>query len=136
AEGGLLSTVCLMAVPLALFLGKHGKLVPKLPMMNLAYGGVAILAIATAFGTYERSALVGMIILAIYMFLRSRRKVLFGTVIGLAFVVVLGFMAASWQARISTIDQYKTESSALTRLLIWQWTLGFSATHPFGGGFD
>ncbi len=61
AEGGLLSTVCLMAVPLALFLGKHGRLVPKLPMMNVAYGGIALLAVATAFGTYERSALVGMV---------------------------------------------------------------------------
>lgn len=136
SEGGLLSTICLMAVPLALFLGKHGKLIPKLPMMNVAYGGIAILAIATAFGTYERSALIGMVVLAIYMFLRSRRKLLFGSIIGLAFMIILGFMATSWNARISTINDYATESSAMTRLLIWRWTLGFSATHPFGGGFE
>jgi len=41
-----------MAVPLALFLGKHGKLIPRLPMMHLAYGGIAILAVVTAIGTY------------------------------------------------------------------------------------
>jgi putative inorganic carbon (HCO3(-)) transporter len=136
AEGGYLSTVCLMAVPLALFLGKHGQLIPRLPMMNLAYAGVAILAVVTAIGTYERSALVGMVILGLYMFIRSRRKLMFGTLIVVAAVAVVMLSAQSWNARVSTIEQYKTESSALTRLLIWQWTLGFASSHPFGGGFD
>jgi hypothetical protein len=49
--------------PLVLFLGKHGELIPRLPMMNIAYGAVAILAIVTALGTYERSALIGLVIL-------------------------------------------------------------------------
>jgi hypothetical protein len=48
---------------LVLFLGKHGELIPRLPMMNIAYGAVAILAIVTALGTYERSALIGLVIL-------------------------------------------------------------------------
>jgi putative inorganic carbon (HCO3(-)) transporter len=136
AEGGLLSTVCLMAVPLALFLGKHGKLVPRLPMMKAAYGFIALLAVATSFGTYERSALVGMVVLGMYMFVRSRQKLLFGTLIGVAALGLIAFSAQSWNARISTIDQYATEGSALTRILMWQWTLGFTASHPFGGGFD
>jgi putative inorganic carbon (hco3(-)) transporter len=136
AEGGYLSTVCLMAVPLALFLGKHGKLVPRLPMMHLAYGGIAILAVVTAIGTYERSALVGMVILGFYMFLRSRRKVVFGGLIALVAIAVVVLAAKTWEARVSTIDQYATESSALTRILMWQWTLGFASSHPFGGGFD
>jgi probable O-glycosylation ligase (exosortase A-associated) len=136
AEGGYLSTVCLMAVPIALFLGKHGKLVPRLPMMNLAYGGVAVLAVATAIGTYERSALVGMVVLGFYMFIRSRRKLVFGALIAVAAVAVIVLAAKSWDARVSTINQYDKESSALTRLLMWQWTLRFAASHPFGGGFD
>jgi probable O-glycosylation ligase (exosortase A-associated) len=136
AEGGYLSTVCLMAVPMALFLGKHGKLVPRLPLMHLAYGCVAILAVVTAIGTYERSALIGMVVLGFYMFIRSRRKLLFGSLIAVAAIVVIVLAAKSWEARISTIDQYNKEGSALTRLLMWQWTLGFAASHPFGGGFD
>jgi putative inorganic carbon (hco3(-)) transporter len=136
AEGGYLSTVCLMAVPLALFLGKHGKLIPRLPMMHLAYGGIAMLALVTAIGTYERSALVGMVMLGLYMFIRSRRKLLFGSLIAVAAIAVVVLAAKSWDARVSTIDQYNTESSALTRLLMWKWTLGFAAAHPFGGGFD
>lgn len=136
AEGGQLSTVCLMAVPLALFLGKHGQLIPRLPMMGLAYGGVAILAVVTAIGTYERSALVGMVVLGIYMFVRSRRKLAFGIFAGLLTVAIIVLAAKSWNARVSTIGEYSADSSAMTRILMWQWTLGYAAVHPFGGSFD
>ena len=67
AEGGLLSTVCLMAVPLAVYLSRHSQLIPRTIVVSVAYWFMAGLAIVTAIGTYERSALVGIIILAIYM---------------------------------------------------------------------
>jgi putative inorganic carbon (HCO3(-)) transporter len=136
AEGGQLSTVCLMAVPLALFLGKHGKLIPRLPMMNIAYAGVAALAVVTALGTYERSALVGLVVLGAYMFFRSRRKFLYILVVGALSVVIIVKMASSWDERVSTITDYATEGSALTRILVWQWTLGYVSSHPLGGSFD
>ncbi len=136
AEGGFLSTACLMAVPLALFLGKHGVLIPRLPMMNLAYAGVAGLAVVTAIGTYERSALIGLVVLGVYMFLRSQRKILFGTVLAVVAVAVIYGTAESWSSRASSIVDYSTENSALTRILIWQWTLGYVAVHPLGGSFN
>ena len=135
AEGGFLSTVCLMAVPLALYLGKHGQLIPRLPMMPLAYAGVAILAVATAIGTQERSALVGLAAVAFYMFLRSRRKILYVLVAGAAGVVLLSLTAGNLD-RAHTIREYQTEGSALTRILVWQWTLNYVASRPFGGSFD
>src|SRR5580658_2394072 len=99
AEGGQLSCVCLMAVPLALFLGKHGQLIPRLPFMNLAYGGVAILAVVTALGTYERSALIGLVVLGLYMFMRSRRKFVFALLAGCVVTAVILGTAGSWNAR-------------------------------------
>jgi probable O-glycosylation ligase (exosortase A-associated) len=136
AEGGLLSTVCLMAVPLALFLGRHSLLMPKLKIMPLAYFGVAALAVVTAIGTFERSALIGLLVLGAHMFVRSRRKAWF-----LVAAVAMGSIAfaatsSKWTNRISTIQDYQTENSAFTRILVWRWTLGFAATHPLGGGFN
>ncbi len=61
AEGGLLSTCCLMAVPLAFYLAAHSQLIPKLKILPLAYWAIAILSIVTAIGTYERSALLGLV---------------------------------------------------------------------------
>jgi putative inorganic carbon (HCO3(-)) transporter len=136
AEGGFLSTACLMAVPLALFLGKHGQLIPRLPMMNLAYLGVAVLAVCTAIGTYERSALIGLVVLGLYMFFRSRRKFLFAMLAGVAVTVIILGTANTWNARVSTIGQYSTEGSALTRIMVWKWTLSYVSTHPLGGSFD
>ena len=136
AEGGYLSTVCLMAVPLALYLGKHGKLMPNLRIMPLAYAGVALLALITAIGTYQRSALIGLGVLGLYMFMRSRRKLLFGAIALMVGVIVAGIAMDSWSNRGATMADYKTESSALIRVLVWKWTLGYVTTHPMGGGFD
>jgi O-antigen ligase len=36
----------------------------------------------------------------------------------------------------STIPEYNGEISALSRIGVWKWTLGFVAENPLGGGFD
>jgi probable O-glycosylation ligase (exosortase A-associated) len=135
AEGGLLSTVCLMAVPLAVYLSKYSQLIPRLEKVGWAYWGVAALAILTAIGTYERSALVGLVVLGIYMWIRSRHKFAFG----LAAIVVAGLVAftttSAWNDRISTIGTYSSDNSASTRILVWKWTLEYTSMNPMGGGF-
>lgn len=136
AEGGLLSTVCLMAVPLAVFLGRHSQLIPRMKLMTLAYWGVAGLAVVTAIGTYERSALVGLIVLGIYMWIRSRHKFAFGLVGLVVALLIIYATGSAWNDRVSTIGNFEHENSAYTRILVWKWTLEFTSTHPFGGGFQ
>ena len=136
AEGGYLSTVCLMAVPLTLYLGKHSKILPRLPMINLAYLSVALLAVVAAVGTYERSALIGLVVLGLFLFVNSSRKLLFGSALVAGTIVALAFTAATWTQRMATTGDFMTEGSALTRILVWQWTLDFVSSHPFGGGFN
>ena len=34
-----------------------------------------------------------------------------------------------------TIQSYEQDSSAYTRVMVWQWALDFARDHPFGGGF-
>jgi putative inorganic carbon (HCO3(-)) transporter len=104
--------------------------------MNLAYLGVALLAVVTALGTYERSAVIGLAVLGCYMFLRSRRKFLFAIIGGIAMAASVYGTASKWDARVSTIGEYATEGSALTRLMVWKWTLDYVEAHPLGGGFD
>ena len=136
AEGGLLSTVCLMAIPLALHLSKHSELIPSMKLLRLGYWCVAALALITAIGTYERSALLGAVVLGIYMWIRSRHKVQFGILVGIVACLLVYSTSSTWNDRVSTIGNFEHENSALTRILVWRWTLEFSATHPFGGGFQ
>jgi len=105
-------------------------------MMNIAYAAVAGLAIVTAIGTYERSALIGLVMLGLYMFVRSRRKFAFSIVAGAIVIALIVGTAASSNARVSTIGDYSNEGSAMTRIMVWEWTLGYSVTHPLGGSFD
>ena len=135
SEGGLLSTSCLMAVPLAIYLARYSQLLPKLKIFPLAYWAIAILSIVTAIGTYERSALLGLLVLAGYMWIRTKHKVGFGILVAVAACIIVYTSSSTWNARVSTIGTYESDSSAYVRILVWKWTLQFVATHPFGGGF-
>jgi probable O-glycosylation ligase (exosortase A-associated) len=105
-------------------------------LLPLPYWIVAGLAVITAIGTYERSALIGIVVLAAYMWARSRHKFAFGIVAVVVGVLIVYTTSSAWNARVSTIGDYAQENSALTRILVWRWTLEFSATHPLGGAFQ
>lgn len=135
SEGGLLSIAVLMAIPLALHLGRHTQLLPRTRLVKLGYTALAGCALATALGTYERSALVGMVALGGYMLVRSRHKLTFGLCLALVAAVIAYMMSVTWTDRIDTISVPTADSSALMRLLVWAWTANYAVTHPFGGGF-
>ena len=135
AEGGLLSTICLMAIPLALHLARHTQLLPRSRLVALGYAGLAGLALVTAIGTFERSALIGLVVMGVYMFTRSRHKLVFLLVASVVVLALVYKMSAGYQDRIASIADPTKETSALTRLLVWKWTFNYALSHPFGGGF-
>ncbi len=135
AEGATLATAALLLVPIALFLGKHTRVMPRIRLTRLLYLGLAIAAVVAAVGTYQRTALIGMAVLAVFLLLQSRRKWLTALAICIGVSGVALLTTDAWTERISTIRDYRQESSALTRLLVWQWTLRYVQEHPFGGGF-
>lgn len=135
-EGGFLSTVALMVVPVILFLRRHTLLMPRTRLVGLGYLGLVLACVACAIGTYERSALVGLAVLGVAIWWQARRKVLVGGMLAVV-ALIMGITASgAWQQRISTIQTYDNDNSAMTRLAVWKWTLGFAASHPLGGGFD
>jgi hypothetical protein len=58
------------------------------------------------------------------------------TLAGLAVLVAVPFLPASYTARMSTIENHESDQSASTRVEVWKWTLDYVKEHPFGGGFD
>lgn len=136
AEGGQLSTFCLMAVPIAYFLSKHAQLIPKHWTVRLAYLGIIVLSVVTALGTFERSALIGAGVLGIYMFMRSRHKAVFGIILAIAIGAAAYTTSGTFLNRMQSIGSYQADSSAMVRILVWKWTLEFASTHPLGGGFN
>jgi putative inorganic carbon (HCO3(-)) transporter len=90
----------------------------------------------TALGTYESSALVGMAVMAGYMLLRSRHKLVFALCLTLIAVAIAYLMSDMWINRIASINAPTADQSANVRLLVWAWTAQYVSTHPFGCGFD
>lgn len=136
AEGGLLSTACLMTVPIALHLAAHTRILPRIKALPFMYWGLAGLAIATAVGTYERSALIGMMVLGLGLIVRSKNKVFYMVVVACVATSIGVYAGASYMNRMATIKTYKSEGSAEARLRIWHWSAGFALEHPLGAGFQ
>jgi len=135
AEGATLATVAVAMVPLAFYFRAHALLLPRHRIVQLGYLGIAVACVVAAVGTYQRTGLVGLVVLATLMLLQSRRKGLALVLVAIGIAGVAALATDAWTDRIATIGEYRQESSALTRLLVWQWTLDFVSTHPFGGGF-
>jgi putative inorganic carbon (hco3(-)) transporter len=136
AEGELLSAVVLMAIPLALYLGRHTQLLPRTRLIQFGYTALAVFALLTALGTHERSAVVGMVGLGGYMLMRSRHKVAFCLCLAVIGVAIVVFMSSEWTDRMATVNNVSEDSSAMARLLVWEWTIKYALAHPFGGGFN
>jgi probable O-glycosylation ligase (exosortase A-associated) len=137
AEGAFLATNCTMMLPVILHLARHGKIMPRNQISLLIYIGLAVAAVCTTFGTLERTGLVGLVVAGIGLWLRARRRLLLGLLGGLAGVLVAGYLVQSaWTARMETLTNVTADNSALARIEVWKWTLGFVGEHPLGGGFN
>ncbi len=136
SESSGIATVAIMQAPLLLALRKHSLLIPSQRVRDLLFFGLMLLLLFASIGTYARTGLVGFAVLGVALMLRTRRKVLFGFVSSIIVAALYAATSASWVERISTVADYQTESSALTRTLVWRWTLDFVASNPLGGGFN
>jgi putative inorganic carbon (HCO3(-)) transporter len=135
AEGSFLAAVSISLIPLVLYLREHSILVPPGKLRWWGYTGMIPILIACAIGTYERTALIGFAVVGAFQFLQVRRKFLYLCVCGVLAAGTLAATSSKWSERIQTVDDYKSDSSALGRILVWEWTIKYTATHPLGGGF-
>ena len=46
------------------------------------------------------------------------------------------FLPQSYTQRMETLQDYRTDQSASTRVAVWAWTWDYAKDHPFGGGFE
>jgi len=135
SESSAVATIGIMLVPLLLTLRKHSLLLPQGRIRDLLYYGTALGGLFASIGTFARTAIVGLGVLAVAMFLRSKRKVTYLLTSAVVGAGLLAVTSDKWTARISTIEDYETENSAKVRILVWRWTIDYVAQHPLGGGF-
>ena len=135
SESSAVATVGIIALPLLLTLRRHSLLLPRGRIRDVVYLGTAFGGLFASIGTFARTAVVGLGVLGVAMFLRSKRKAVFLLAAAVVGAGLFSVTSDKWTARISTIEDFTSENSAYVRILVWRWTLGYVAQHPFGGGF-
>lgn len=138
AEGSTLAVVCAMLVPMVIYIMRNTLLFPKNLFTHCFFLGIIVTALATVVGTSARTGIVAVGVLALVSILKSKKKLWWLSGIALAGVLVMNIDLSNtpWGARMSTIETYDKDSSALGRLAVWEWTLDYVAQNPTGGGFD
>jgi len=100
-----------------------------------AFTGAMLLCVATALGTQSRGALVGLVCMGAFFWVKGDRKLLSGAVILTIVLIGLPLMPETWWDRMSTIKTYDADDSALGRLNAWGMAINVAKDRVFGGGF-
>ena len=136
SESSAVSAICFTFIPIMLVLARQNILLPPSRYTQAVFYGLSGLFAIAAVGTYARTAIVGLVVMSAGLWWRAKRKIGFAIVGAVALMGLLSFTSDAWTARVSTSTEYQTESSAVTRLLVWRWTWDYALQNPLGGGFN
>ncbi|GFZ96702.1 MAG: putative O-glycosylation ligase, exosortase A system-associated [Sphingomonadales bacterium CG12_big_fil_rev_8_21_14_0_65_65_10] len=135
-EGSIISAVAVSMIPLVLWLAKHGTIFPSDWRVKLFAAGLVFSCLLIPIGTSARTGLVCMAVLGLIVLLQMQRRVLYAAMMGLGLLIALPFLPSSFTDRMGTIQNYQSDQSASTRIMVWKWTVDYVIENPMGGGFD
>jgi len=123
----------IMIIPLMRFLQLQAK------YWFVRHGMVVamLLTFVAVLGTQSRGALVGVSAMVLFLVLKSRKKFLFLALLIAASPIAYNFMPESWHERMSTIQTFEQDRSAMERIGAWKFAVNTALERPLnGGGFE
>jgi probable O-glycosylation ligase (exosortase A-associated) len=95
------------------------------------------LSAMSALGSQSRGALLAIAAMAGFLWFKSHRKLITGPAILLIGLALVAFMPGEWMHRMSTIQTYQQDPSAIGRIETWKMLLNLASARPLlGGGFE
>lgn len=99
-------------------------------------GYIVILICAIAvLGTQSRGAFLAIVAMSFVLWLRAPGKLAIGIAIAIAASTFLAFMPETWHDRMSTIQTYEEDGSAMGRIEAWGMAFALANDRFLGGGF-
>ncbi len=132
-DNNSLAVAILMTIPLMCYLHKvyhHHR------WLRWLLGISILLSVVSVFGSQSRGALVAMVAVAGFFWLKSSSKLITGSALVLLAVLTFSFMPASWHERMDTISTYEEDASAMGRIYAWQYAVNIASARLTGGGFN
>lgn len=106
---------------------------PWIRMACVAAFGLCLISIL---GSYSRGAFLALAAMVGFLWLKSANKLVTGMVAVAALAVGLAMMPDQWFDRMSTIQSYEQDLSAMGRINAWWFAFNLANDHPItGGGF-
>ena len=135
SESSTVAGIGVMMAALLMWISGHSIILPRLRIVKLGLYAMMAFGLIATIGTFARTGLVAIAVGAGSLFWRSKHK--FRFLVGAAVMggIMAYFASDKWAARISTVNTYQADASAMIRVRVWEWTWDFAQTHPFGGGF-
>ncbi|MBS0354850.1 MAG: putative O-glycosylation ligase, exosortase A system-associated [Proteobacteria bacterium] len=127
-----LGTALIMTIPLMNYL----RLVSPQKWVKRGLLTLTLLSAAAALGTQSRGALLAIAAMGFVLWLRSERKALTGISIALVGTLLISFMPSTWESRMSTIQDYQNDGSAMGRINAWHLAVNIANHRLTGAGFE
>jgi probable O-glycosylation ligase (exosortase A-associated) len=135
-ESSTISTVAVALIPLILWFTRHGTIFAPDWRVKLFCGALIFSCLLIPIGTEARTGLICIALLGLLLLRDAKRRLLYiGAALALG-AAAIPFLPSSFTNRMETIQGFKGDESAGTRLAVWGWTWNYALDHPMGGGFE
>lgn len=131
-ENNSLALALLMILPLINYLRIHTENIWLKRALLLSMPIVAL----SVFGSQSRGALIGIAAMGLFLILKSKQKFISLMLVLLIGVFAFTFMPQSWHERMSTIQEYEQDASAMGRINAWKYSLNVANDRLTGAGFE
>lgn len=126
-----------LALTMILPLMRYLQLRTEHMWLRMGLYGVMGLTVVAIIGTYSRSSLIALGVVVVVLWLKSRRRMLLGAVLGITTIVAATLMPGKWTERMETIQNYSEDESVQGRFDAWSFAYQLAEDRPIvGGGFN
>jgi len=122
----------IMTIPLLRYL----QLASRQFLVRWGLSAAMLLSAVATVGSQSRGALLGLVAMGTFLWLKSRNKIFTALLGGIAVALVLMVMPQQWYDRMATIRDYQSDQSATGRINAWKMAFNMAKNRPLGGGFD
>lgn len=105
-------------------------------IVRLGFLGVLLLMVLAIVATHSRGALVGLFAVALWIIVKSQKKILGVVLVSLCALMVVQLAPDKWSQRMETIQTAEEDVSLMGRVAAWKVSSAIAVANPFlGGGF-
>jgi len=130
-ENNALAVATLMVIPLMVYLRRQAHNA----WLSSALLAATILCGFSALGSQSRGGLIAAGAMVLFLWLHSRKRVLYAVPFVVLSALALAFMPETWWHRMETMETYEEDRSAMGRINAWSMAFNLANDRFLGAGF-